>query len=41
MIVDMLDSLLLNDEDRKNIFDSTRNKIIEMCKRYPIYNEAF
>jgi len=41
MIVDMLDSLLLNDEEKKNIFDSTRNKIIEMCKRYPIYNEAF
>ena len=41
MIGDMLDSLLLNEDDKKNIFNSTRNKILEMCKNYPIYSEAF
>ena len=41
MIGDMLDSLLFSEDDKKNVFNSTRNKIVEMCKRYPIYNEAF
>ena len=41
MIGDMLDSLLLNEDDKKRIFNSTRNQILEMCKKYPIYNEAF
>ena len=41
MIGDTLDSLLLNEEDKKNIFDTTRKKIIELCNKYPIYNEAF
>jgi len=41
IIADILDSLLLNEEDQKNIFNTTRSKILEMCKKYPIYNEAF
>jgi glycine hydroxymethyltransferase len=41
MIGDMLDSFKLNENDKKNIFNSTRNKITEICNRYPIYNEAF
>ena len=41
MISDMLDSLLLNEEDKKKIFEATREKILDMCKTYPIYDEAF
>jgi glycine hydroxymethyltransferase len=41
MISDMLDSLLLNEEDKKKIFEATREKILDMCKAYPIYDEAF
>ena len=41
MISDMLDSLLLKDEEKKDVFEKTRGKILEMCKKYPIYDEAF
>ena len=41
MISDMLDSLLFNEEDKKKIFEATREKILDMCKTYPIYDEAF
>ena len=41
MISDMLDSLLLNEEDKKKVFEATREKILDMCKSYPIYEEAF
>jgi len=41
MISDMLDSLLLNEEDKKKVFEATREKILDMCKTYPIYDEAF
>ena len=40
MISDMLDSLLLNEEDKKKVFETTREKVLDMCK-YPIYDEAF
>ncbi len=41
MIGDMLDSLLLKDEEKNEVFQATRSKILEMCKNYPIYDEAF
>ncbi len=41
MISDLLDSLLLNEEDRKKVFETTRAKVLDMCKAYPIYEEAF
>ena len=41
IISDVLDSLLKNPEDQKIILDNTREKIIEMCKNYPIYQEAY
>ncbi len=41
MISDMLDSLLLKDQEKRDVFQITRNKILEMCKKYPIYDEAF
>jgi len=41
MICDMLDSLLLNDEDKKKISETIREKVLNICKAYPIYEEAF
>ena len=41
MIADMLDSLLLSDNERQNVFNKTRNDVIELCGKYPIYDEAF
>ena len=41
MISDMLDSLLLNDEQSIKVSKDTKNKVLDMCKKYPIYNEAF
>jgi len=41
MISDKLDSLLLKDNEKKEVFEKTRGKIIEMCAKYPIYDEAF
>jgi glycine hydroxymethyltransferase len=41
MISDMLDSLFLNEEDKKKVFETTKEKILNMCKTYPIYDEAF
>tara|TARA_Y100001936_G_C16030923_1_gene645488 strand:+ start:115 stop:1401 length:1287 start_codon:yes stop_codon:yes gene_type:complete len=41
IISDILDSLLLSDEEKKEVANTTRKKVIEMCKKYPIYNEAF
>ena len=41
IISDILDSLLLSDEEKKEVSNTTRKKVIEMCKKYPIYNEAF
>ena len=41
IISDVLDSLLKNPEDQKIILTNTREKIIQMCKNYPIYQEAY
>ena len=41
MISDMLDSLLLNDQESIKVAKETKNKVIDMCKNYPIYNRAF
>ena len=41
MICDMLDSLLLNDNEMNKISEQTRNKVLQMCNKYPIYTEAF
>ena len=41
IISDVLDSLLKNPEDQKIILTNTKEKILQMCKNYPIYQEAF
>ena len=41
IISDVLDSLLKNPEEQKIILNNTRKKILEMCKNYPIYQEAY
>ena len=41
IISDVLDSLLKKPEDQKIILKNTREKILQMCKNYPIYQEAY
>ena len=41
IISDVLDSLLKNPEDQKIILTNIREKILQMCKNYPIYQEAY
>jgi len=41
IISDVLDSLLKNNEDQKKILTNTKEKILKMCKNYPIYHEAY
>ena len=41
IISNMLDSLLLNEEDKKTVFETIREKVLNKCKSYPIYDEAF
>ena len=41
MIADVLDSLLLSENEREEICNSTNKKVLEMCSNYPIYNEAY
>ena len=41
MIADILDSLLLEENERSEVFNKTRKDVIELCKKYPIYTEAF
>ena len=41
MISDILDSLLLTENEREEVFKKTRKDVIELCSKYPIYDEAF
>ena len=41
LISNVLDSLLLNENEMNNIANETREKVINMCSKYPIYNEAY
>ena len=38
---DTLDSLLLEESERKNICDITNKKVKELCSKYSIYSEAY
>ena len=41
MISNILDSLLLSEDERKNTLMKTKKQILDMCSKYPIYLEAF
>ena len=41
LISNVLDSLLLNENEMNDIANETREKVVSMCKKYPIYIEAY
>ena len=41
LISNLLDAMLLNENAMKNISTDVKEKVITMCSKYPIYNEAF
>ena len=41
IIADVLDSLLLEEVDRSVIIKDSRNRVIELCSKYPIYKKAY
>tara|TARA_Y100000590_G_scaffold470255_1_gene663111 strand:- start:900 stop:2186 length:1287 start_codon:yes stop_codon:yes gene_type:complete len=41
LISNILDSLLLNEDEQTKVLDTSKEKVINMCKNYPIYFEAF
>jgi glycine hydroxymethyltransferase len=41
MISEVLDSIHQNEDNHKLFISSMKDKVISMCKKYPIYNEAF
>ena len=41
MIANILDSLLLEEKERDEIINNTREKVVNLCKKYPIYKEAY
>ncbi len=41
MISEVLENINQNDDNKKQFISSMNEKVINMCKKYPIYNEAF
>ena len=41
LIANVLDSLLLSDNEMINILNETKDKVINICKKYPIYTKAY
>ena len=41
MISEVLDNIHQNEDNQKQFISSMKDKVIRMCKKYPIYNEAF
>ena len=41
MISEVLDNIHQNEDNQKQFISSMKEKVISMCKKYPIYNEAF
>ena len=41
MISEVLENINQNDHNKNQFISSMNEKVINMCKKYPIYNEAF
>ena len=41
MISEVLDNIHQNEDNQKQFISSMKDRVINMCKKYPIYNEAF
>ena len=41
IISEVLENINQNKDDQKKFISSMKEKVISMCKKYPIYNEAF
>lgn len=41
MISEVLDNIHQNEDNQKQFISSMKDKVVSMCKKYPIYNEAF
>ena len=41
MISEVLDNIQQNEDNQNKFISSMKDKVINMCKKYPIYNEAF
>ena len=41
LIANVLDSLLLDEENRSVICKDSKNQVIDLCSKYPIYKEAY
>ncbi len=41
LISNVLDSLLVSENEQKEVLTNTREKVISICKNYPIYSEGF
>ena len=41
LIANVLDSLLLKEDEMLNVAEETKKKVIDICAKYPIYNEAY
>jgi glycine hydroxymethyltransferase len=41
LIANILDSLLLDDENKTKVLDKVKTDVINICKKYPIYSKAY
>ena len=41
LISDTLNSLLLDEKQRSAVNNNVKNRVIELCSKYPIYKEAY
>ena len=39
--VTMLSQWIKEENERQEVFNKTRKNVIQLCSRYPIYDEAF
>ena len=41
MISEVLDNIDQDEDNQKQFISSMKTKVVDMCKKYPIYDEAF